>query len=96
MTDSSTFTTKTGERVRISGRTVEIGLSDEAQKSLGEALHVSVLPLGSRLGTGDAFGVVEGTRTAAEFYTPVAGVIQWVAGPDAMISDWLVTIAIDA
>lgn len=96
MTDNNTFTTKTGERVRISGRTVEIGLSDEAQKSLGEALHVSLLPLGSRLKTGDAFGVVEGRRTAAEFYTPVAGVIRRVAEPDAMISDWLVTIEIDA
>lgn len=96
MTDNNTFTTKTGERVRISGRTVEIGLSDEAQRSLGEALHVSVLPQGRRLEVGDAFGVVEGVRTAAEFYTPVAGVIQWGAGPDAMISDWLVTIEIDA
>tara|TARA_B100000378_G_scaffold277595_1_gene278321 strand:+ start:517 stop:807 length:291 start_codon:yes stop_codon:yes gene_type:complete len=96
MTGNNTFTTKTGERVRISGRTAEIGLSDEAQRSLGDALHVNVLPKGSRLEAGDAFGVVEGVRTAGEFYTPVAGVIRRVAGPDAMISDWLVTIEIDA
>lgn len=96
MTHSNTFTTKTGERVRISGRTVEIGLSEDAQESLGEALRIDLLPPGTHFKAGDTFGVIEGTRTAAEFYTPVGGVIRHVAGPNAKLSDWLVTIEIDA
>lgn len=85
--------TETGERWRRRGGVVEVGLSPAVQKEIGEARLVRLPALGNFIRAGEHLGVVEGTLTAAEFYTPCDGRVVWVARSDARISNWLVRIA---
>jgi glycine cleavage system H lipoate-binding protein len=85
------YITGTGERVRENEGCVEVGLSPEAQVALGHLLHFQSLNIGDRVKEGDRLFVVEGNLTAAEFYSPVDGYVDSVAG-DPNISDWLVTL----
>ncbi|MGX0879872.1 glycine cleavage system H lipoate-binding protein [Roseovarius sp. MBR-154] len=85
------YITGTGERVRERGGLVEVGLNPEAQVALGDLLHFQSLKVGDRVKEGDRLFVVEGSLTAAEFYSPVDGYIDSVTG-DPKISDWLVAL----
>lgn len=85
------YITGTGERVRERGGLVEVGLSPEAQVALGHLLHFQSPKVGQLARKGEQLFVVEGTLTAAEFYSPVDGYVDSVSG-DPNISDWFVTL----
>lgn len=87
------YITETGERVRERGGLVEVGLSPEAQAALGTLVRFKPRGIGVRVEAGDHLFVVEGTLTAAEFYSPISGLITGCATNDAPISDWLVTLS---
>jgi glycine cleavage system H protein len=55
------------------GRTVRIGITDYAQKSLGDIVFVSVHGLDSTVSAGDTFGEVESTKSVSDLYAPVGG-----------------------
>ena len=86
------YITETGERVRERDGLVYVGLSDEAQAALGDLQHFQVPKIGAWVNAGERLFVIEGTLSAAEFYAPISGRITSCAGPDALISDWLVTL----
>lgn len=88
------YITETGERVRERDGLVEVGLSVEAQASLGVSLYVQMPEIGSWVLKEEHLFVVEGTLTAAEFYAPIGGRVVSCAASDAFISDWLVVIRI--
>lgn len=86
------YVTDTGERVREREGLVGVGLSSEAQVALGELLHFQPPKIGQLVQKGEHLFVVEGTRTAAEFYAPVSGTIISYAKSGAKISSWLVVV----
>lgn len=86
------YITETGERVRERGGHVDVGLSAEAQAALGDLLHFQAPKIGAWVNAGDRLFVIEGTRSAAEFYAPISGYIISCADTNAVISDWLVTL----
>ena len=55
--------------------TVEIGISDHAQQSLGDLVFVEVPAVGRNLTQGEAFAVVESVKAASDVYAPVAGTV---------------------
>lgn len=53
--------------------TALIGITDHAQKELGDITFVELPPVGAALAKGDAFGVVESVKAASDLYAPVSG-----------------------
>lgn len=71
--------TKSHEWIRtLPDGNVEIGITDHAQKSLGDLVFVEVPEAGRRLSAGDACAVVESVKAASDVYSPLAGEV--VAG----------------
>jgi len=55
--------------------TVEVGISDHAQHSLGDLVFVEVPEVGRILQQGEACAVVESVKAASDVYAPVAGTV---------------------
>lgn len=55
--------------------TVEVGISDHAQHSLGDLVFVEVPEVGRTLQQGEACAVVESVKAASDVYAPVAGTV---------------------
>ncbi|MFJ9609162.1 glycine cleavage system protein GcvH [Kitasatospora sp. NPDC101176] len=53
--------------------TVTIGITDHAQKTLGDIVFVELANVGRTLEAGDPAGVVESVKAASDFYTPIGG-----------------------
>ncbi|MEU9077074.1 glycine cleavage system protein GcvH [Kitasatospora sp. NPDC048538] len=53
--------------------TVTIGITDHAQKTLGDIVFVELANVGRTLQAGDPAGVVESVKAASDFYTPIGG-----------------------
>lgn len=67
--------TKEHEWVRIEGDEAVIGITDFAQKELGDIVYVEVETVGKELVAGDVFGTVEAVKTVSDLFLPVAGSI---------------------
>jgi glycine cleavage system H protein len=61
------------EWVRQSDVVVVVGLTDYAQRQLGEIVFVELPKVGRRLEAGDEFGTVESVKAVSEVYAPVTG-----------------------
>ncbi len=71
--------TKSHEWLRtLPDGSIEIGITDHAQQTLGDLVFVEVPEAGRKLAAGDACAVVESVKAASDVYSPVAGEI--VAG----------------
>jgi len=55
--------------------TVEIGISDHAQRALGDLVFVELPDVGRNLSVGEACAVVESVKAASDVYTPIAGAV---------------------
>jgi len=55
--------------------TIEIGISDHAQRALGDLVFVELPDIGRNLSVGEACAVVESVKAASDVYTPIAGSI---------------------
>src|SRR5262249_32885360 len=66
--------TRTHEWVRsLKDGTVEIGITDHAQHSLGDLVFVEVPEPGRQVGAGEPCAVVESVKAASDVYSPIAG-----------------------
>jgi glycine cleavage system H protein len=66
--------TKSHEWVRAaSDGSIEVGISDHAQSSLGDLVFVEVPEVGRVLRAGEACAVVESVKAASDVYSPVNG-----------------------
>ena len=52
---------------------VRVGITDYAQRQLGDVVLVELPTLGDTVAAGDACGTVESTKSVSEIYPPVAG-----------------------
>ncbi len=67
--------TKDHEWVKIEGDIATIGVTDFAQKELGDIVYVEVESLGETLEAGEVFGTVEAVKTVSDLFMPVTGEI---------------------
>ncbi len=66
--------TKSHEWMRtLPDGTIELGITDHAQQSLGDLVFVEVPEAGRQLAAGDACAVVESVKAASDVYSPLAG-----------------------
>ncbi|GGL53310.1 glycine cleavage system protein GcvH [Sporolactobacillus putidus] len=52
---------------------VRVGITEFAQKELGDIVFVELPESGEQLNAGDSFGSVESVKTVSELYAPVSG-----------------------
>ena len=65
--------TKDHEWIRISGDTAEIGITDYAQKQLGDVVYLELPQVGRTLKKGEVFGTIESVKAVSELYAPISG-----------------------
>ncbi|KDN44131.1 hypothetical protein K437DRAFT_257172 [Tilletiaria anomala UBC 951] len=56
----------------------KIGITEYAQKSLGDVVYVELPATGTDVGQGDQIGAVESVKAASDIYAPVSGQIEAV------------------
>jgi glycine cleavage system H protein len=76
---------KTHEWVRVQGSEGVIGITDFAQRELGDVVYVELPKVGQKLKAGEACAVVESVKAASDIYSPVTGTVTKVN--TAMTSD---------
>lgn len=70
--------TKDHEWIKIEGDTATVGITEFAQRELGDIVFVDVDSKGKALGSNDIFGTVEAVKTVSDLYLPLAGTITEV------------------
>lgn len=67
--------TKDHEWVAVDGDTATVGITDFAQKELGDIVYVEVETLDQTLDKDEVFGTVEAVKTVSDLFLPVSGEI---------------------
>jgi glycine cleavage system H protein len=67
--------TKDHEWIKLDGNVATIGITDYAQRELGDIVYVEVETIGKSLKAGDVFGTVEAVKTVSDLFLPVDGTI---------------------
>jgi glycine cleavage system H protein len=67
--------TKDHEWISLEGNTATIGITDFAQRELGDIVYIDVETIGKPLAVGTVFGTVEAVKTVSDLFLPVSGTI---------------------
>ncbi len=67
--------TKDHEWIKVEGDVATIGITDYAADALGELVYVELPKVGKTYAKGDAFAVVESSKSASDVYIPASGEI---------------------
>ncbi len=67
--------TKDHEWILIEGNTATVGITEYAQRELGDIVFVEVDTVGKPLESGAVFGTVEAVKTVSDLYLPISGTI---------------------
>jgi glycine cleavage system H protein len=67
--------TKDHEWVRMEGGTATIGITEFAQRELGDIVYVEVETVGETIEAGEVFGTVEAVKTVSDLFMPLSGEI---------------------
>jgi glycine cleavage system H protein len=102
MTPDDLLFTKEHEWLRVGEETAVVGISDHAQKELGEIVYVELPKPGTKFNSGDSFGNVESVKAVSELFIPVSGEVVEIndelgAAPEKINEDpygagWLIRI----
>jgi len=89
--------------VRLEGSGAVVGISDHAQKELGDIVFVETPHVGAALTRGKAFGVVESVKSVSDLHAPLSGTVARVnetlaSAPEAVNKDpygtgWMIAVA---
>ena len=67
--------TKDHEWILIDGNNATVGITEYAQRELGDIVFVEVDTIGKQLESGAVFGTVEAVKTVSDLFIPVSGTI---------------------
>ena len=70
--------TKDHEWVRLDGGEASVGITDFAQRQLGDVVFVELPPVGRKLKQGEVFGTIESVKAVSELFAPVSGEVTAV------------------
>ena len=68
--------TKDHEWIALEGNIATIGITDFAQRELGDIVYVEIETIGKTLAAEAVFGTVEAVKTVSDLFLPVAGTIN--------------------
>jgi glycine cleavage system H protein len=96
--------TRDHEWVSLDGTTATIGITDFAQRELGDIVYIDISTKGKTLGAEEVFGTVEAVKTVSDLFLPVAGMITEInplldSQPELVNSDpygdgWMVKMTV--
>jgi glycine cleavage system H protein len=95
--------TKDHEWIRRDGGGAKVGITDYAQKQLGDVVYVELPQVGRALKKGEVFGTIESVKAVSELYSPVDGEVTEVnaalaQNPEAINKDphgsWMIGIKV--
>jgi glycine cleavage system H protein len=96
--------TKDHEWVRVNGDEAYIGITDFAQRELGDIVYVDINTVGDEVSKDDVFGTVEAVKTVSDLFMPLTGTIvetnpalndnPELVNSDAYGEGWMVKITI--
>jgi glycine cleavage system H protein len=91
--------------IRVQGTRGTVGVTDYAQREMGEVLFVDLPEEGSQVEKKDVFGSLESSKTVAELHCPVSGEIVSInkdleeepslVNDDPYGNGWLIVVEID-
>lgn len=67
--------TKDHEWIRIEGEEAVIGVTDFAQRELGDIVYIDIAITGKEVKREDIFGTIEAVKTVSDLFMPVTGTI---------------------
>jgi glycine cleavage system H protein len=67
--------TKDHEWIKVEGDTAYIGITEFAQRELGDIVYIDISSLGKEVAKDEVFGTVEAVKTVSDLFMPVAGSI---------------------
>lgn len=70
------FYTKDHEWLKLDGDVATVGITDFAQKELGDIVFVDVDSVDEELDAEEAFGTIEAVKTVSDMFMPVAGTVM--------------------
>ncbi len=85
--------TKEHEWVKVAGGAATVGITDFAQRELGDIVYVELPEIGRAFAAGDVLGTIESVKAVSEIYAPVSGTITEV---NTLLGDKPETINLDA
>jgi glycine cleavage system H protein len=65
--------TKDHEWVRIAGAEASVGITDFAQRQLGDVVFVELPEVGRQVKQGEVFGTIESVKAVSELFSPLSG-----------------------
>jgi glycine cleavage system H protein len=95
--------TKDHEWVRLSGSEARVGITDYAQKQLGDVVYLELPDVGRTVKQGEVFGTIESVKAVSELYAPLSGEVTEVntaltSKPEAVNKDphgsWMIAVKI--
>jgi len=97
--------TKDHEWISLEGNVATIGITDFAQRELGDIVYVDITSKGKALAAEELFGTVEAVKTVSDLFLPVAGTVTEINAmlegePELVNSDpygdgWMVKMTVD-
>ena len=93
--------TRDHEWVRLEGGQARVGITDYAQKQLGDVVYLELPEVGRTLKQGEVFGTIESVKAVSELYSPMAGEVVEVNAsvaqhPESINSDphntWMIVL----
>ena len=96
--------TKDHEWVKIEGTDARVGITDYAQKQLGDVVYLELPEVGRTLKQGDVFGTIESVKAVSELYAPVSGEVTEInralaEKPEAVNTapheSWMIVVKVD-
>ena len=98
------YYTKDHEWVEVKGEVATVGITDFAQKQLGDVVYVELPQVGTSLEFHQSMGVVESVKAVSDIYSPISGeVVETNIGlndaPESLNEDphgkgWIIRIKI--
>jgi glycine cleavage system H protein len=97
--------TKDHEWVRLSGAEAQVGITDFAQRQLGDIVFMELPEVGRRVKQGEVFGTIESVKAVSELFSPLSGEVVAVNAdlgthPEQVNKTphdaWMITIKPDA
>jgi glycine cleavage system H protein len=70
--------TKDHEWIKLDGNVATIGITDFAQRELGDIVYVEIETVGKALTANSVFGTVEAVKTVSDLFLPLSGTITEV------------------
>lgn len=96
--------TKDHEWIRVEGNEAYVGITEFAQRELGDIVYIDITSIGKEVAKDEVFGTVEAVKTVSDLFMPVTGTVTEVnslldSKPELVNTDpygdgWMVKVTI--